>query len=90
MVLNSNAETVTKYSYLQLGEKNNWLYAVMTIFLQRFSICSLKFWGRRRLSPHLATRLATVTDYYVVLILVLQLQTRKHLTPATERQFRHG
>jgi len=30
-------------SYLQLGGMINWLYAVMTIFAQRFNICSSKF-----------------------------------------------
>jgi len=39
-------------NYKQLGGMNNWLYAVITIFTQPFSIC--------------------------------QMQTRRHLTPATE------
>jgi len=30
-------------NYLQLGGINNWFYAIMTIFVQRFSICSSKF-----------------------------------------------
>jgi len=36
---------------------------------------------------HLVTSLATGTDGHVILILLLQLQTRRHLTPATKRQF---
>jgi len=73
-------------SYLQLGGMNNWFYAIMTIFAQWFNICSAKFWGRRRLSHHLAT----VTDGCVVLIILLQFPTCRHVTPATERQIRHG
>jgi len=38
-------------SYLQLGGMNNWFYAVMTMFAQRFNSWSPKFGGRRRLSP---------------------------------------
>jgi len=45
-----------------------------------------KTWGNYgAFHPHLATRLATVTDGYVVLIHLWQLQTRRQLTPATER-----
>jgi len=53
--------------------------------------CSLKFkWGGTP-RPHLATRVATVAaDGYVVLILLLHLQTRRHLTTATKRQIWHG
>jgi len=68
MLLNSNAETLAKYQlYLQLGGMNNWLYVVMTI-----NICSPKFWGDGAVHTHLAMSLATVTDAYVVLILLLQ------------------
>jgi len=52
---------------------NNWLYAVMTIFTQRFSICNPKFGGNDGVvRPHLATRMETVIDGYVVLVLLLQ------------------
>jgi len=40
--------------------------------------------------PHLATRQATVTDDCVVLILLLQLQTRSQFTLATKIQIWHG
>ena len=40
-------------NYLQLGGMNNWLYAVMTIFAQRFNICSPKVGGVTALFPSL-------------------------------------
>jgi len=35
---------------VELGGMNNWLYAVMAIFAQRFNICNPKFWRQLRLS----------------------------------------
>jgi len=55
--------------YLQPGRINNCFYVLMTIFAQQFNICS----------P--ATRLATVTDDYAVLIIMWQLQVTKRLSP---------
>jgi len=46
-----------------------------------------KIWGGS--APEcldVATRVAKMTDGYVVLIIVLQLQTRRQLTPATKIQ----
>jgi len=64
---------------------NNWLYAVMTIFTHRFNICSPKFDGRRCLSPPPGYAPGSSDDGYVVLNpFLLQLQTRRHLTPATK------
>ena len=40
--------------------------------------------------PHLAARLATVTDGYVVLIFLLQLQARRYLAPLTKKQIYHN
>jgi len=57
--------------YLLLGGINNWLYVIMTIFAQRLSICSPKFEGDMMSFSPLLTRLATVTDGHVVLILLL-------------------
>jgi len=53
---------------LQLGGMYNWLYAVMTIFTQRFYHCNSKFKREYGVICHpLVTRLATVTDGSVVL-----------------------
>jgi len=62
-------------SYLQLGRLNNWFFAVMTIPAQHLNICS----------PKLGE-----CDGCVVLILLLQLQTRRQLTLAMKRQIWHG
>jgi len=49
-------------NYLQLGGMIDGVYAVVTIFAQRFNICNSKF--ERIMAPivPLVTRLATVTD----------------------------
>jgi len=46
--------------------------------------------GVQRFWAPLITRLAPVTDGHVILILLLQMQTRRQLTPATKRQILHG
>ena len=69
---------------------NDFLYAIMTIFAQWFNICSSQFRYDGAFRPYPATRLATVTSGCVVLILLLQLQTRRKLTPATKRHFGDG
>jgi len=51
-------------------------YEVMTIFTQRFNICSPKFWGTTVFFfPPGYPLTNTVNDGRVVLILLLQLQT---------------
>jgi len=69
---------------------NYWFNAVITIFPQYLNICSPKLGEWRRLCPHLATRHATVSDGCVILILLLQLQTRRQLMLVMKRQVRHG
>ena len=70
----------------------NWLYAVMTIFTQQFNICSSKF--ERSTAPIVPPAYAPgSSDWWpdsFVLILLLQVQTRRQLTPATKRQIWHG
>jgi len=41
--VSSNVETSPNTNYLQLGGMINRLYEVMTIFAQRFNVCSSKF-----------------------------------------------
>jgi len=65
-------------SYLQLGGINNWLYTVMTIFAQRFNICSQKLGTDRAFRPQLTPRMAAVTNDFDSF---LQLQTRRQLMP---------
>ena len=54
-------------NYLQLGGMIDGVYAVVTIFAQRFNICNSQF--ERIMTPivPLVTRLATVTDCHMVL-----------------------
>jgi len=49
-------------NYLQLDGMDNWLCAVITMFTQRFNICSPKIGEWRQPSPHLATQLAIFSD----------------------------
>ena len=77
-------------SYLQFGGLNNWFYAVITIFAQHLNICSSKLGHDGAICPHLAVREAAVTDGCVVLILLLQLKTRRQLTLVTRRQIWYG
>jgi len=69
---------------------NNLLYAIMTIFAQWFNVCIQNLEATAPFAPSPATRLATVTGGCVVLILLLQLQTRRKLTPAMKRHFGDG
>jgi len=72
-------------SYLKLSGKNNCFHPVTTIFAQQLNICSPKLGNQGSFQPHLAKHLAAVTDGYVDLILLRQLQTRKQLTLVTKR-----
>jgi len=56
-------------------------------FAKRFNICSPKLGGRLHLPPHLV---APVTDGYMVLVFLEQLQNRRKPTLATKRQIWHG
>jgi len=46
-----NTITGQNTNYLQLGVMINWLYAVMAIFVQHFSICSSKFESTEPITP---------------------------------------
>jgi len=74
-------------NYLQLGGLIDWLYVVTTIFAQLFNICNLKF--ERRTVPIAPPGYAPGSSYWwpygVVLILLLQVQTLRQLTPSMKR-----
>ena len=53
---------------------------LMKIFANHFNKCSKKFLWTTAPSRHLAARLATFSDGHVVLLLLLQLQTRRDVT----------
>jgi len=52
----------------------------MKTFTNHFNICSQKFLWTTAPSPHLASRLATLSDDHVLLLFLLQLQTRRDVT----------
>ena len=64
-------------SFLQLGGLIDWFYVVITIFAQHLNIFSPKLGNDGAVCRHLATHQANVTDGCVVLILLLQLETRR-------------
>jgi len=67
-VFSSNPQPLQIISYLHVGGMTTWFYAVMTIFAQRFNICSANFGERPRLfPPSVYAPMATVNDGYVVL-----------------------
>jgi len=57
---------------------------------QWFHTRSPKFWDDGAIRPHLAAGLATVTDGYAVLIILLQMHTRRQLMPPKNRQICRG
>jgi len=69
---------------------NNWLFTQSWRLLLKAQFLQSKIWRDGAFRSHLGTRLVTVTDGHVVLIIVLQMQTRRQLTPATKRQIWHG
>jgi len=83
----SNAETLAKY-YLQRGGLNN--LRGHNNFYSKFEYLQSKLGNDGAFRPLQAARQATVTDGCVSLILLLQLQTRRQLTLATQRQIWHG
>jgi len=69
----------------------NWLYAVITIFAQRFNICCANFGGRRRISPSSGyTPMATVTDGYVVLFFFVAIRNPYISHVGHEKHICHG
>jgi len=72
MVLTTQQSALTQNlrqnaNYLQLGGVVNWLYAVMTIFAQRFNICSSNFERSTVPIALLVTHRATATDGHMFL-----------------------
>jgi len=85
MVLSSSIKTLEKYqvstaSWNELGFTQSWQRCSTIQYLQVQNLG-----GTEPFRPHLATRLAVVTDGNVVLIFLLRLQSRGQLTPATIR-----
>jgi len=74
-----------------------YIYIYIYIFDIKFGLLqahkneiSLRKWPGGTAQSRTLKGTLTVTDGYVVLIPLLQLQTRRHLMPATKRQIRHS